>query len=157
MKDFPKLVISLVLPFIAGGIGSYFTIPSIGSWYVTLSKPFFNPPDFLFGPVWTLLYVLMGISFYLVWSSARSKFRKRATALFLIQLVLNASWSIVFFGLQNPLLGLVNIVILWIAIFITIRTFSLISKPASYLLYPYLFWVTFAGVLNLSIVLLNPN
>lgn len=155
MKSFPKLVISIALPFIAGGIGSYFTYPAIDSWYRTLEKPSFSPPDFLFGPVWTILYILMGISFYLVWSSARSKKREWAMKLFIFQLVLNASWSIVFFGLQNPLIGLINIVALWFGIILTIHIFSHISKSASYLLYPYIVWVTFAAVLNLAIVILN--
>lgn len=155
MKDFPKLFVSLALPFIAGGIGSYFTIPSIDSWYGTLNKPFFSPPDFLFGPVWTALYILMGVSFYLVWISKSSKVRNRAIKLFILQLVLNSTWSIVFFGLQNPLLGLLNIIILWIAIFLTIRGFVPISRTASYLMYLYILWVSFAAILNLAIVLLN--
>jgi len=155
VKSFPKLIISLALPFIAGGIGSYFTISSIDSWYHTLEKPSFSPPDFLFGPVWTALYILMGISFYLIWTSKGSKNKERAIKLFLIQLFLNTSWSIVFFGFQNPLLGLVNIIALWVMIFLTIRAFFLISRSASYLLLPYILWVSFASILNFAIVVLN--
>ncbi len=155
MKNIGKLVVSLALPFAAGAIGSYFTIPAIASWYQTLNKPSFSPPNFLFGPVWTVLYVLMGVSFYLAWISSRVKNKKAGIKLFLIQLFLNASWSIVFFGLKNPVLAFINIIALWIAIFLTIRAFSIISKTAGYLLYPYIVWVSFATALNLAIVLLN--
>lgn len=154
MKNkFIKLVISILLPFAAGAIGSYFTIPSINSWYSSLNKPVFSPPDFLFGPVWTILYILMGISFYFVWTSNSPK--KDAIRLFLIQLVLNALWSIIFFGLRNPLLAAVEILFLWGAIFLTIKSFAKVSKLSSYLLWTYLAWVTFATILNLSIVFLN--
>ena len=154
-NKFIKLVASLSLPFVAGSIGSYFTIPSIDSWYQTLNKPIFSPPDWVFGPAWTILYVLMGISFYLVWSSKSSKNKNQAVKLFLIQLTLNASWSIIFFGLHNPSFAFINIIALWIVIYMTIRAFTTPSKTAAYLLYPYLAWVSFATILNLSIVLLN--
>ena len=153
-SKFIKLVVSLSLPFVAGSIGSYFTIPSIDSWYQTLNKPIFSPPDWVFGLAWTILYILMGISFYLIWAS-KKKNKKSAIKFFLIQLVLNASWSIIFFGLHNPLLAFINIIVLWIAIYMTIRAFTTPSKTAAYLLYPYLAWVSFATILNLSIVLLN--
>lgn len=155
MNKVYKLVVSLLLPFVAGAIGSYFTFPAIGSWYQTLNKPFFSPPNWVFGPAWTVLYVLMGISLYIVWTSNRVKNKKAGIKLFLIQLTLNASWSIVFFGLHNPILAFANIIILWIVILLTIRAFIPISKPAAYLLYPYLAWVSFASILNLSIALLN--
>lgn len=155
MKGFGKLVVSIALPFAAGAIGSYFTIPSIETWYATLNKPSFSPPDYIFGPVWTILYLLMGISLYLVWNSSRTKGKQYAIKMFLIQIVLNATWSVVFFGLHNPLFAFINIIVLWVAIYLTIRSFYEISKFAAYLLYPYLFWVTFATILNLAIVLLN--
>lgn len=154
MKDFRKLVVSLLLPFAAAAIGSYFTFPAIGSWYQTLNKPVFSPPNWVFGPAWTILYILMGMSFYLIWIS-KKKGKKTAVKFFLIQLALNASWSIVFFGLKNPPLAFANILLLWITILFTINYFYKISKKAAYLLYPYIAWVSFATALNLAIVLLN--
>lgn len=148
------LLPSIVLPLLAGFIGSYFTFPSIGTWYVALNKPLFNPPNFIFGPVWTLLYILMGISLYLVLTKKGKK--EKALKLFAFQLILNVLWSLIFFGLHSPTLALFEIVILWIAIFATIKAFLPISKNAAYLLYPYIVWVSFAMILNLSIVLLNP-
>ncbi len=155
MKSFPKLIISISLPFIAGGIGSYFTFSEISSWYSTLEKPFFNPPNFLFGPVWTILYILMGYSFYLVWISKDSSRKHSAIKLFLTQLTLNTLWSFIFFGLHNPTLAFINIIFLWISILLTIKVFFIISKISAYLLIPYILWVTFASILNLAIVILN--
>lgn len=154
MKNISKLLTSLALPFIAGGIGSYFTYPAINPWYATLEKPFFNPPNFLFGPVWTILYILMGISLYLILIS-KSKKKDLAVKVFFVQLFLNLLWSFIFFGFQNPFLALLEIIALWFAIFVTIRLFLPISKTAGYLLIPYIFWVSFALILNLSIVILN--
>ena len=151
---FPKLFLSIGLCLGVGFIGSVFTVSSIPTWYASLNKPIFSPPNWVFGPVWTTLYILMGFSFYLIWIS-KSKFKQRAINLFFIQLMLNAVWSIVFFGLKNPSLALVDIVALWIAILLTIKYFYPISKSSAYLLVPYLFWVSFAGILNLSIVFLN--
>lgn len=147
------LIFSIALPLVAGFIGSYFTIPSIGTWYSSLNKPVFNPPSFVFAPVWTLLYILMGISLYLVLSS--KKIKDFALKLFIIQLLLNVSWSLVFFGLHNLPLSLLNIVLLWLSILWTIKEFLKISKNAGYLLYPYILWVSFASILNFSIFLLN--
>ncbi len=149
VKSWLQLVFSILLCEGAGILGSLFTFSSIPTWYATLNKPVFSPPNFIFGPVWTLLYLLMGISLYLVWQ------KKKVPFVFWIQLLLNAAWSIVFFGLKNPTLAFVNIVALWIAIFITIRAFARVNKTAAYLLYPYLIWVSFASILNLAIVLLN--
>lgn len=152
----PQLATSISLPFIAAAIGSYFTMPAITSWYATLEKPFFSPPNWLFGPVWTLLYLLMGISLYLVWTARANKAQKAvAMKVFFVQLVLNSVWSIVFFGLQSPLLALLVIVGLWILIVLTIKHFLKISKIASWLLIPYLAWVSFASLLNLAIFYLN--
>jgi len=151
---FLKLLLSLALCLGAGVLGSVFTTSAIPTWYQTLNKPFFSPPNWLFAPVWTVLYVLMGISLYLVWTS-KSKLKQNALTLFFIQLGLNAIWSIIFFGLQNPLFALVEIVAMWLAIFLTIKVFYKINKPASNLLIPYLVWVSFATILNLSIVILN--
>ncbi len=135
-------------------MGSIFTFSAIPNWYVTLNKPFFSPPNWVFGPVWTILYILMGISLYLVWIS-KSKIKQNAINLFFVQLGLNVLWSILFFGLRNPALALIDIVALWVAIFLTIKSFSKINKLAGNLQIPYLAWVTFASILNLSIVLLN--
>lgn len=149
-----KLLLSIGVCLGAGFIGSFFTIPSIPTWYVTLNKPFFSIPNWIFAPVWTILYILMGISLYLVWVS-KSKARKKAINLFFIQLGLNALWSILFFGMRSPGLALVDIVALWVVIFLTIQSFYPISRLAAYLLTPYILWVSFASVLNFSIMLLN--
>ena len=154
----PQLILlpSLLLPFLAGGIGSYFTAPAIDTWYSTLEKPFFNPPNFVFGPVWSVLYLMMGISLYLVWSKkTKSKVRSRGLQFFLAQLVLNTLWSVVFFGLKSPLLGLIVIVALLVMIIFTVKYFLKVSRNAGLLLLPYLAWVCFATLLNLFIFLLN--
>ena len=144
---------SLALPLLVGVLGSVVTFGSINSWYVTLVKPSFSPPNYLFGPVWTTLYVLMGIAFYLVLTSNKKK--EHATKIFLLQLLLNFLWSLVFFGAHNIFLAFVVILLLWATIFQNIRVFSKISKNAGYLLFPYILWVTFAAFLNLSLLLLN--
>lgn len=150
MNKFFKLLLAIAICQGAGLIGSFFTIPSVNTWYVTLNKPFFNPPSWIFGPVWTILYLLMGISLFIVWGKKKANLKW-----FWIQLILNASWSIVFFGLKSPLLAFIIIVLLWISIFKTIKAFKKIDKNAAHLLIPYLLWVSFASILNLSIVLLN--
>jgi len=149
-----KLLLSIGFCLGAGILGSFFTISSIPTWYQTLNKPIFSPPNWIFGPVWTILYILMGISLYLVWIS-KSKLKQNAVKLFLTQITLNALWSVIFFGLKNPILALLDIILLWATIFLTIKTFAKINKLASNLLIPYLLWVTFATILNFSIVLLN--
>mgnify|MGYP002396862355 CR=1 FL=1 len=153
MKSFMFLILSILLPLGAGFIGSYFTTPSIQSWYLYINKPPFNPPNWVFGPVWTVLYILMGISFYL-YSKSEEK-TKKGYIFYFIQLVLNTLWSILFFGLQNPLLGLIEIVILLVFIILTAREFRIANKTSALLLLPYLAWVSFASILNLSIFLLN--
>lgn len=145
----PKLLLSIGLCLGAGGLGSIFTTQAIPTWYATLNKPSFSPPNWVFGPVWIILYILMGISLYLVWQ------KKKIPAIFWIQLMLNVLWSIVFFGFKNSLLAFVDITALWIAIFLTIKAFSKINKLAGDLLWPYLAWVSFATILNLFIVILN--
>lgn len=150
-----KLISSLGISFAAGAIGSLATISSIPSWYATLEKPFFNPPNWLFGPVWTVLYVLIGISLYLVWVERTKKSKRNAYTVFAVQLILNALWSLVFFGLQQPWLGLVVIFGLDAMVVVTIWKFSKVKKAAAYLLIPYLAWISFATILNLSIALLN--
>jgi len=149
---FPGLFASILLCLAAGFLGSFFTITGADSWYATINKPSYNPPNAVFGPVWTFLYATMGIALYL---ALRKGARGKPLVVFGIQLVLNTLWSILFFGMQNPLLALMEIVLLWVTILMTIISFKRFSALAAYLLIPYLLWVTFAAVLNLSIVLLN--
>jgi len=151
--NFKKLIIALILPQLAGIIGSVFTISSIPTWYATLNKPFFNPPNWVFGPVWILLYFLMGISLYLVWESKKEN--KKALRIFGIQLALNTLWSIVFFGFHSPIGALIVIFALLMSIAVTILEFMKISKKVGYLLIPYILWTSFATLLNFAIFLLN--
>jgi benzodiazapine receptor len=156
LKQISKLVAAIVACLAAGAIGSIFTRTAIATWYTTLEKPPFTPPDWLFAPVWTLLYILMGVAAFLVWRMGSRDRRVRvALIVFLVQLVLNAFWSVAFFGLESPLYGLIVISILWVAILVTIVLFFRISKVSSILMWPYLLWVSFATVLNSSIWLLN--
>ena len=156
MSNITKLIISIVICQLAGVIGSFFTMDAIPVWYDTLAKPSFNPPSSVFGPVWVFLYLLMGISLFLVWKEdLKNKHVKTAFMIFMIQLVFNAAWSIVFFGMRSTAGGLVVIIILWILILITTLKFMKISKTAGMLLVPYLLWVTFAAILNYSIFTLN--
>ena len=156
IRDILKLVVSIVACLAAGAIGSLFTRSAIPTWYATLEKPPFSPPNWLFAPVWTLLYILMGIAAFLVWRKGLENRGVRiALIVFLIQLVLNALWSVVFSGLESPLCGLIVISVLWVAILVTVIKFFKISRVASVLMWPYLLWVTFAAVLNASIWLLN--
>lgn len=148
------LVTCLALPLLVGIFGSVVTLNSISTWYAVLIKPSFSPPNFLFGPVWTTLYVLMGVALYNVLKTKSSK-KKSAVQIFLLQLFLNFLWSFVFFGMHNILLAFVVILALWAAIFQNIRVFLKISKPAGYLLVPYILWVSFAAFLNLSLFFLN--
>jgi len=140
----------------AGVLGSVFTAPAIPTWYADLKKPSFNPPDWVFAPVWTTLFLLMGISLYLVWSKETpGKSKKAAVAAFAIQLSLNSLWSFLFFGLHAPLFGLLEIVVLWFFILLTLLLFYRLSRPAAFLLLPYLLWVSFATVLNYALFALN--
>jgi tryptophan-rich sensory protein len=150
------LACAVAVCFVAAAIGSVYTRPAIPVWYASLQKPIFSPPNWLFGPVWTLLYLSMAVAVWLVW-------RERGFAggaalpltLFAAQLALNALWSIIFFGWRRPDLALVEIFFLWAAIFSTILSFRRISPSAAWLMWPYLLWVTFAAFLNLSIWRLN--
>ena len=166
MKNFFKLVMAIVVAEAAGIIGSLFTAPVVqSSWYAELIKPALNPPAWVFGPVWTTLFVLMGISAWLVWrqwddGSPSTKLRvKIALTIFIGQLVLNTLWSIIFIGLHSPGGALIEIVFLWLAILATIIAFAKISPPAgglaAWLLVPYIIWVSFAGYLNFAIWRLN--
>jgi translocator protein len=158
MGNLFKLIVSIVITLAAGGVGSYFTTPAIATWYASLHKPFFNPPNFVFAPVWTILYILMGISFYLIWEKNQDKNKKGkalAVEYYFAQLFVNIFWSVVFFGLHSPLAGLITIAILWFLIFKTIKAFQKINKTAAYLLYPYIAWVSFAAILNFAVWILN--
>jgi tryptophan-rich sensory protein len=152
-----KLVICCAVPLLVGLMGSLFmTVDSLGNWYANLNKPAFNPPGWVFGPVWTTLYIMMGISAFLVWRKGLdSKLVRVALACFIVQLILNAIWTPLFFGLHSPLAGLIDIVLLLSAIDLTVILFLRISKPAALLLVPYGLWVLFATILNASIYLLN--
>ena len=142
----------IILSQTAGLIGSLFTAPAISTWYAELTKPSFTPPGWIFGPVWTVLYLLMGVAAFLVWRKGlRHRQVKVALWAFFGQLALNSLWSIIFFGLRNPGLAFAEIVVLWAAIIATAYLFFKVSKPAAWLLAPYLLWVSFAGFLNYSI------
>lgn len=151
-----KLIGSILLCQLAGVIGSIFTFNSITEWYALLNKPFFVPPDWLFAPAWITLYTLMGISLFLALEKGLLE-NKNKTALqfFSAQLALNALWTILFFGLRNPLIALIEIIVLWFLILLTIKKFYFLNKKAAYLLIPYILWVSFASALNFAIWVLN--
>jgi len=156
IKSWSKLVVSIILAQSAGLIGSLLTFSAIANWYILLNKPSFSPPNWLFGPVWTFLYLLMGISLYFVWNNkTEKKYKKIGLILFFIQLFLNTLWSIIFFGLKLPQLAFIEIIFLWGSILFTIIYFNKISKLAGWLLVPYILWVSFASVLNYFIVIIN--
>jgi len=154
-KDILKLVISIASCQLAGFLGSLFTTPAIPTWYKTLNKPFFTPPDWIFGPVWISLFILMGISLFIIWRRQDHPRFKLILVFFLIQLIFNILWSAAFFGLRSPLLGLVDIVLLWVAILLTIQHCMKISSMAGLLLLPNMIWVSFAAALNFSLWILN--
>ncbi|MDD4412545.1 MAG: tryptophan-rich sensory protein [Patescibacteria group bacterium] len=152
ISSFFKLSSAIIICELAGIVGSLFTTPSIATWYKSLAKPALNPPSWIFAPVWTTLFILMGVAIFLIWEKGfKVKKVKIALIIFAAQLVLNVFWSIIFFGLHNPGAAFVEIIFLWLAILLTIIYFFKISKPAAYLLIPYILWVTFASYLNYSI------
>lgn len=151
-----KLLVSIGVCLLAGFIGSIFTFQAIPTWYATLNRPSIAPPNWIFGPVWTTLYILMGIALYLVWEKGLDKKEVKIGLIwFAIQLILNTKWSFLFFGMHSPLYGLVAIVFLWFSILLTIIYFFKVSKAAGWLLVPYILWVSFAAYLNYSFWLLN--
>ena len=157
LRDTVKIIVSIIACQCSGLIGSIFTTAAIPTWYASLQKPPFTPPNWLFAPAWITLYLLMGISAFFIWRRGLGNRQARtALIIFLIQLILNALWSIAFFGLESPLYGVIVIVALWIAILFTILKFWKISSVAAILLLPYILWVSFAAVLNISIFILNP-
>jgi translocator protein len=157
MGKIVSFMLSVLVCLGAGGLGSIFTAPSVKTWYSTINKPSFNPPNWIFGPVWTALFIMMGIALFIVWESPAPDpaAKKIALAVFFVQLALNVSWSAAFFGFHSPAAGLVVIAALWAMILWNIVVFMNIAAAAGWLLVPYILWVSFASVLNLSIVLLN--
>ncbi|MGD0576993.1 MAG: TspO/MBR family protein [Candidatus Staskawiczbacteria bacterium] len=173
-----KLLASIIICGLAGVIGSVFTTPGINGWYRNLNKPSFNPPNWIFGPVWTIIFVLMGISLYLVWIKkfvVKNKINKDKKSwnslsqklysgswqkaniilIFAVQLILNILWSIIFFGMHAPGVAFFELLMLWFAIIFTMVNFYRVSKTAAWLLLPYILWVSFAAILNFSIFILN--
>ncbi len=156
LRELGKLLAAILLCQLAGVIGSVFTFQNIPTWYASLNKPWFNPPNWVFGPAWFTLYTLMGISLYLVWGKGLNEKTRPPLTVFGMQLFLNALWSILFFGMQMPLTAFIEIIALWIAIALTICKFYPISRKAAWLLVPYICWVSFAAALNLFVWVLNP-
>ena len=155
-NDIVKLIVSVGGVELVGILGGLITVNSITNWYNGLRKPFFAPPNWIFGPVWTLLYGLMGIAFFLIWRKGIKKGEvKEALTIFGIHLIFNFLWSMIFFGLRMPLTAFLEILLLIILIIEVISQFRLINRWAGWLLIPYLGWVIWAAVLNLSIVVLN--
>jgi translocator protein len=152
-----KLIASLLLPLAIGGIAGMFTSEAIPGWYASLNQPSFNPPNWVFGPVWTTLYIIMGISLFLIWKLPASKERNLAILIFWVQLVLNFCWSFFFFYFKMIGLALVDIILLWIMIVLMMVRFYKIKPLAAYINIPYLLWVTFASVLNIAYYILNMN
>lgn len=155
MKDALVLVAFLLLCFGVAGLGGYWTSASVGDWYLTLRKPSWNPPSWVFGPVWTILYAMMAVAVWIVWRHRGESGTHIALALFSVQLALNLAWSGLFFGLRNPLAGFIDIVALWLAIIATMIAFWRISTMAGVMFVPYLLWVSFAAALNLALWLMN--
>jgi translocator protein len=156
INNFLLLFSSVIICQMAGIIGSIFTTPAIPTWYANINKPTFRPPNWVFAPVWTTLFLLMGIALFLIWKKGlKRKDVKIAFSVFTFHLLLNTLWSILFFGLKSPFAAFIEIIFLWIAILISIILFFRISKIAAYLLIPYILWVSFASVLNFAIWRLN--
>lgn len=155
VKTFSKLAVSLLLPLGAGTVAGLFTAKAVPEWYASLNRPSFSPPNWVFGPVWTALYILLGISLFLVWKLESGKGRNLAILVFLLQLLLNFGWSFIFFYFRMIGFALVEIVLLWITIVIMLYHFYKIKPVAAYINIPYLLWVTFASILNSAYYFLN--
>ncbi|MDD5626665.1 MAG: tryptophan-rich sensory protein [Patescibacteria group bacterium] len=154
-KKIVQLIVSVVVCQGVGVLGSLFTMPAIPGWYASLVKPSFSPPNWVFAPAWTTLFLLMGIALYLVWQKGGGRERERALSIFFGQLMLNVLWSSLFFGLHSPQIAFLEILILWLSILATVIVFYRISRVAGLLLLPYILWVSFAAILNFSIWRLN--
>ena len=157
VREIPKLIVSILIPLIIGFASAFLTFSSFPAFYATLNKPSWSPPVWLFGYVWTVLYILNGIALFLVWREGLGRRDVQiAIGVFAIQIILNFFWSIIFFGFRSLSGGLIEIIIMWIAILINIILFYRISKAAGILLIPYIIWVTIASYLNYTVFLLNP-
>ncbi len=154
-KDFFGALVFVVVCQAAGAIGSIFTAPNVKTWFATINRPEIAPPNWVFAPVWTLLFALMGIAAWLVWKKRGQKQAQDGLALFFIQLFFNVMWSALFFGNQNIAAALSEIIVLWLAILLTILQFKKVSSPAAWLMLPYILWVTFAAYLNFLFYQLN--
>ena len=155
-RDIVACIVCILICQAAGFIGSLFTAPAIPNWYANLAKPFFTPPNYVFAPVWTTLFLMMGVSLFLIWrKSGVVDTIRPALILFGVQLLLNVLWSVMFFGLRSPFAAFIEILFLWFAILATIMLFFSLSKAAGILLVPYILWVSFATVLNFMIWRLN--
>ena len=154
-KNLPTYLVSVLICQLAGIIGSLSTAPAVKGWYTTINKSPLNPPSWVFAPVWTALFIMMGIAAGIIWLSEKNEARKKALTVFGVQLVLNTLWSIIFFGMKNPPLAFIEIIVLWFAILYTIILFRKINRKAAYLLIPYILWVSFASILTLSVAILN--
>ena len=150
-----KGVASLLLPLTVGGIAGIFTAEAIPGWYASLNQPSFNPPNWVFGPVWTMLYIILGFSLFLIWKLPSGKERNQAILIFMMQLLLNFGWSFFFFYFKMIGLALIDIVALWIMIIVMLVQFYKLKPVAAYINIPYLLWVTFATVLNVAYFFLN--
>ena len=156
MHNTLKLIIAIIIPVAIGAASGFFTSSEIPGWYQTINKPTWNPPSWLFGPVWTTLYVMMGIALFLIWKSdASQSVKKTAIILFAVQMLLNFFWSFIFFNQHQIGWAVVEIITMWVFILLTIFAFAPISKTAAWLLVPYISWVSFATILNYTIWQLN--
>lgn len=156
MNNWIKAIISIGAPLLVGAVSGGATVTGLGSWYQNIEKPSWNPPNAVFGPVWTTLYIMMGIALFLVWKiNAAEELKRRAITFFIIQLILNFFWSLIFFKWHSILGALIEIVALWFFILMTIFAFARVNKWAAWLLVPYIAWVTFAAILNAAIYSLN--
>lgn len=150
-----KLIIAILLPMVIGGLSGFLTANSINDWYVTLNQPSFNPPNWVFGPVWTTLYLIMGISLYRIWRLPDTEERNQAIKIFALQMTLNFFWSLIFFNWHLIGLALVEIILMWLMIAAMIHHFRKLDAAAGYMNIPYLLWVSFASVLNGAYFILN--
>lgn len=155
MNKFLKILVAVSLPLLVGSIAGLATSPNIKSWYAYLQKPVFSPPNWIFGPMWSLLYILMGVGLYMIWESEKSDLRRRALIVFFVQLAFNFAWSFIFFEFRLIGVAFIEILLVWISVAAMIYTFYPVNKKAALLQIPYILWVTFASLLNGAVWALN--
>jgi tryptophan-rich sensory protein len=155
LNKFLKLMLCLAIPLLVGSIAGFATTPNIKEWYQYLQKPVFSPPNWIFGPMWTLLYIIMGVGLYLIWESEKNELRTRALKVFFIQLAFNFAWSFIFFEFRLTGVAFFEIILVWISVLAMIITFYPVNKKAALLQIPYILWVTFASALNGAVWYLN--